>query len=183
MPRFSSPLNNIRIASPCSADWDQMFGDERKRFCGDCKLNVYNLSAMSREEAENFVTAAEGRVCVRYFARPDGTVITQDCPVGWEKIKQRTRRMAVAMASLAAALITGLFAVGMFTRRTEAVVGVLRAYPTPTPTPKATPVIMGGISPATDEPLMGEIAPVTPVKNGSRRPLMGKVAVPKKRAN
>lgn len=91
--------------------------------------------------------------------------------------------MAVAMASLVAALITGLFAVGMFTRRTEAVVGVLRAYPTPTPTPKATPVIMGGISPATDEPLMGEIAPVTPVKNGSRRPLMGKVAVPKKRAN
>ena len=40
MSNFTNPLDNIRIASPCSANWDEMFGDERKRFCGDCKLNV-----------------------------------------------------------------------------------------------------------------------------------------------
>ena len=52
MAKFESPLNNIKIASPCSANWDEMYGNERKRFCGDCKLNVYNLSGMSRDEAE-----------------------------------------------------------------------------------------------------------------------------------
>ena len=151
MSKFDNPLGNVRIASPCSADWEQMFGDERKRFCGDCKLNVYNLSAMSRDEAENFVTAAEGRVCIRYFARPDGTVITQDCPVGWEKFKRRTRRMATAMASLFATLIAGVFAVTIFTKRSEpAMVGEMRPIATPTPTPikkTAPPPIMGAMSP------------------------------------
>lgn len=44
MKNFNNPLDNIHIASPCSADWSEMYGDNRKRFCGDCKLNVYNLS-------------------------------------------------------------------------------------------------------------------------------------------
>lgn len=159
MKKYDNPLNNVRIASPCSADWEQMFGDERKRFCGDCKLNVYNLSAMSRDEAENFVTAAEGRVCIRYFARPDGTVITQDCPVGWAKFKRRTRRMATAMASLFATLIAGVFAVAIFTKRAESqVVGEMVPLATPTPRPKTTP----------DPPLMGKIAP---------RPTMGAISV------
>jgi hypothetical protein len=47
MARFDSPLNDLRIASPCSANWDEMVGDNRQRFCGDCKLNVYNLSGMT----------------------------------------------------------------------------------------------------------------------------------------
>jgi hypothetical protein len=48
MSRLDSPLNNIKIASPCSADWEGMFGSQRKRYCGDCKLNVYNISGMTR---------------------------------------------------------------------------------------------------------------------------------------
>ncbi|HQZ83553.1 MAG TPA: hypothetical protein PLR83_10045 [Pyrinomonadaceae bacterium] len=171
MRKFNNPLENVRIASPCSADWEQMFGDERKRFCGDCKLNVYNLSAMSRTEAENFLTAAEGRVCVRYFARTDGTVITQDCPVGWEKFKRRTRRMATAMASLIATLLAGLFAVSVFSRRTNAVVGEMIPYATPTPRPRTTP---------TPPPLMGAIRPNT---DHSDRPTMGKISVRGKESN
>src|SRR5688572_1709671 len=100
MPKFDSPLTNIRIASPCQADWNAMYGDSRKRFCGDCKLNVYNLSGMSRDQAESLIIKAEGRLCVRYFRRPDGSVITQDCPVGWAKVKHRTRIFATAAASL-----------------------------------------------------------------------------------
>ena len=71
--KFSSPLNNIKIASPCSQDWDAMIGSERKRYCGDCKLNVYNLSGMSRTEAENLLSNSEGRLCVRFYRRADGT--------------------------------------------------------------------------------------------------------------
>src|SRR5688500_9147389 len=65
-------LDNIRIASPCSADWSKMTGDERTRHCGDCKKNVYNLSEMTRDEAETLILAKEGRLCVRYFQRKDG---------------------------------------------------------------------------------------------------------------
>ena len=90
MSKFDSPLENIRIASPCSTSWDEMYGDDRKRFCGDCELNVYNLSGMTRDEAEALVTNADGRLCVRYYQRADGSIITQDCPIGWAKLKHRT---------------------------------------------------------------------------------------------
>ena len=106
--KFSNPLDNIKIASPCSQNWDAMIGNERKRYCGECKLNVYNLSGMSQTEAENLITNAEGRLCVRFFRRADGTVLTQDCPVGWRAVKVRMTKMATAFASLIFGLIGGL---------------------------------------------------------------------------
>ncbi len=52
----SSPfLDSLEIASPCPASWDSMTGDDRARFCGLCRLNVYDLTAMSPGEAEAFV--------------------------------------------------------------------------------------------------------------------------------
>ena len=46
MSKLTSPLDHLKIAAPCPADWDQMFSfeDERVRFCSQCNLNVYNLS-------------------------------------------------------------------------------------------------------------------------------------------
>jgi hypothetical protein len=102
-------LDDIRIASPCNADWDDMVGDERSRFCGKCEKNVYNLSALSRIEAETLVNSTEGRMCVRFFERADGTILTADCPVGVEKKRLRARiwaRISGAAASLA--LLVGL---------------------------------------------------------------------------
>ncbi len=75
-------LDNVTVARPCSAQWADMEGDERKRFCGACKLNVYNLSNMTRAEAEELIAKSEGRLCIRYFQRLDGTIMTQDCPLG-----------------------------------------------------------------------------------------------------
>jgi hypothetical protein len=106
-----NPLNHIKIASPCSADWDEMLGDQRKRFCTECKLNVYNLSEMTQKEAEKFLFEAEGRVCVRLYKRSDGTVITQNCPVGLEAIKQRVSRIATAAFSIFIGFVGGVFAV------------------------------------------------------------------------
>jgi hypothetical protein len=138
MSRFSIPLEDIRIASPCPADWDAMYGDDRKRFCGDCKLNVYNLSGMTRAEAETLIMNAEGRLCIRMYRRADGTVITSDCPVGWERIKQRTRFYATALASLLMALFTGVLFVSLFSAKDEGrVMGDLIPFATPTPMPLA----------------------------------------------
>ncbi len=108
MSKFTSPLDNIRIASPCSASWEGMFGSERKRFCGDCKLNVYNLSNMSRQEAENLILSSEGRLCVRFFRRADGTILTKNCPVGWAAVKKRASRLATAAFSMIAGVLTGI---------------------------------------------------------------------------
>ncbi len=141
MSRFDSPLNNIHIASPCPADWNEMYGDDRKRFCGECKLNVYNLSGMTRDEAEALIMNAEGRLCVRFYRRADGSVITQDCPVGWVKVKQRARLVLTAAASLVMALFTGVFFVSLFSKQ-KATVGELR-IPFTTPTPMHT---MGAIA-------------------------------------
>lgn len=110
----NNPLDNIRVASPCPANWDDMFGDDRKRFCGDCKLNVYNLSNMTRRDAEDLLANSEGRLCVRFFRRADGTILTENCPVGWQAVKQRVSRVAAAAFSVFAGLFTGLFAVNLF---------------------------------------------------------------------
>ena len=143
MSRFTNPLNNVSIASPCSADWNEMYGDERKRFCGDCKLNVYNLSEMSRGEAEALIMNADGRLCVRFYRRNDGTVITKDCPVGRAKVKQRARAVAMAACSLMIALFTGVLFVSLFSKRT-ATIGELH-IPFVTPTPKPMP-LMGAVA-------------------------------------
>ena len=35
-------LENLRVASPCGARWDEMQGDAHARFCGQCQKNVYD---------------------------------------------------------------------------------------------------------------------------------------------
>lgn len=99
MSRFSNPLSKVRVASPCPADWDSMIGDERVRFCGQCELNVYNLSAMTKAQAENLIVRTEGRLCVRFFRRRDGSILTRDCPVGLARLKQRLSRIRSAVAA------------------------------------------------------------------------------------
>jgi prepilin-type processing-associated H-X9-DG protein len=100
-PRDAALLNSLRIASPCDASWEQMEGDDLVRFCRHCQLNVYNLSGMSRREAAAFVRQAEGRLCVRFYRRADGTLLTDNCPVGWRAAR---RRLLEGIASAAGAL-------------------------------------------------------------------------------
>ena len=94
-------LDNIRVATPCSADWAQMTGSERIRACGDCKKNVYNLSDMTRDEAQALIIEKEGKLCVRYFQRKDGTILLKDCVIGVKR-KRRRRLFAVGAAALLA---------------------------------------------------------------------------------
>jgi hypothetical protein len=106
MRKFTSPLEGVRVAAPCPADWEKMVGDERVRYCGECSLHVYNLSGMTKREAEGLVANAEGRLCVRYYRRADGSILTRNCPTGLRAVRQRVSR--VAGAALSAAL--GFFA-------------------------------------------------------------------------
>jgi len=83
------PLGKIRIAAPCNAEWKWMYGNDRVRFCGQCCQNVFNLSAMTTEEAENLIRRADGKLCVRFYRRKDGTILTRDCPVGLQAIRHK----------------------------------------------------------------------------------------------
>src|SRR5437868_2597359 len=67
--RRGALLERLRVASPCKASWDAMAGDDRKRFCAECGKNVYNLSAMTREEATRLLVDSEGSLCVRLYRR------------------------------------------------------------------------------------------------------------------
>lgn len=98
MPKYSL-LDNVRIASPCKASWDAMIGNDRIRRCEECRLNVYHLSGMSRNEAEALLANATGRICIRLYRRRDGTVLTQDCPKGLRDKLRRSWRFAVGLAA------------------------------------------------------------------------------------
>jgi hypothetical protein len=105
----TNDLDQLRIASPCPANWEQMSGDERVRFCDLCNLHVYNIARLTRKEAESLIAGTEGRVCARIYRRPDGTVITKDCPVGLRAVRRRLARIAGAVF----ATIVGLCAVAV----------------------------------------------------------------------
>lgn len=163
-------LAQVYIASPCHVSWDAMQGDDRVRFCGQCEKNVYNLSAMTRDEAEALLASKGETPCVRFYRRPDGTVLTADCPVGVRK--KRIKRIASVSAGLALAAT----AAGMaLTSRSPAQGGisVMPAVP-----PSAQSVSTPPATPAQTEPsevMMGEPAMIEPVQSEpTHRPRMGR---------
>jgi hypothetical protein len=98
-------LQNVRVASPCSANWAAMtpVDGDRVRHCESCNLNVYNLSAMGQAEAEGLLRKHEGRLCVRYIRRRrDGMIMTRDCPVGASAVKLMLVRRSLFAALLVA---------------------------------------------------------------------------------
>ena len=108
MSRFSNRLDDVKVAAPCPADWDAMSGNDRMRFCSQCNLNVYNFSGMSRKEAARFINRTEDRVCVRYYRRADGSILTDNCPVGLRALKRRAIRIANAVLSSVICFLAGM---------------------------------------------------------------------------
>ncbi len=100
----SVDFDDIRVAKPCSADWNDMAGDDRVRHCGACRLNVYNVAGLTKGEVAALLAEREqGRVCLRLSRRADGTLITADC---WERLREARRRgwYAFAVALVVVAL-------------------------------------------------------------------------------
>lgn len=167
-------LDNISVASPCNANWDDMVGDARVRFCLSCEKNVYNLSEMPRAEAESFLAErAGGEICVRYYQRSDGTVMTSDCPVGVKKKRRKKLALAVAAAGATALAATQLLAANKICRRQGAVMGeapiaMTGVVATPTPIPEPTErATMGEYMP---DDIQGKVAVPVPVMGSAVRP-------------
>ncbi|GAB4557044.1 MAG: hypothetical protein Tsb0020_00860 [Haliangiales bacterium] len=92
-------LQRVRVASPCNERWDHMTGDERARHCQRCDKNVYDLSALTTEQAEGLLRAHGESLCVRFYRRQDGTIMTSDCAVGSRTRRRRNRVLAAALAT------------------------------------------------------------------------------------
>ena len=176
-------LDNLRVASPCSASWAGMEGDDKVRFCGQCDKNVYNLSAMTTAEAQTLIAEKEGDLCIRLYRRKDGTVINADCPVGVRR-KRVTRFAAAAMAlggagvsllSPPSAAVAPCEAKRIDNRLGE--IDVPRSTETVTPKDRGTgpsffewilgeddePVVeMGDMAEPPPQPMMGAMAPIEP---------------------
>lgn len=108
MTQFTDPLSHVRVAAPCRADWSKMRGNERVRFCGECSMNVYNLSNMTKKDAEALILNTEGRLCVRYYHRSDGSILTKNCPVGLQAFKRRVSGISKAIASSVLSFFAGI---------------------------------------------------------------------------
>lgn len=111
-------LDNIMIAAPCTADWNNMEGDDTVRFCNLCELNVFNLSGMSDKDAEALLRSKSAdpnsSLCIALYRRQDGTIITDNCPVGLRKIRNRMLKLkenGSVLARIAAGL--ALFVLGL----------------------------------------------------------------------
>lgn len=98
-------LDNLVIAAPCSVSWDSMDGDERVRHCSGCAKNVYNISDMTKSEAESFLLMNGNSQCMRFYRRADGTIITDNCPVGLRKLRDRYRKIAALLAGFIASIL------------------------------------------------------------------------------
>jgi hypothetical protein len=94
MSKSAHPLDNINIKSPCDADWDSMKGNDVVRFCTHCDLNVHDLTLMTRREALALVRSSDGRLCLRFRRRADGTIETAAPYQKLHLIKRRAARLA-----------------------------------------------------------------------------------------
>jgi hypothetical protein len=52
-------LDRFYLKTPCSTEWGLMKGNEQIRFCSECNKHVYNLSTLTRKQAEDLIASAE----------------------------------------------------------------------------------------------------------------------------
>jgi hypothetical protein len=97
-------LDQLKVVSPCSTDWDRMSGDEKKRFCSECDKFVYDFSKMTRRQVEAIVSIHQGRMCARITRRPDGSLLTLETP----QVNPIVARRASPVVNATLAAILGL---------------------------------------------------------------------------
>ena len=115
-----------KIEKPCPANWDEMKGDEKRRFCEHCQLHVHNLSAMTQAEQQALVTSAGDRKCVTYISETGTKVVDSR---SWFHLQSSWLRR---VAATVIAGIGSFFVAGCHSSRTTGMVPPPEVSPTKT---------------------------------------------------
>jgi hypothetical protein len=132
-------LEELRVATPCMVAWDSMVGDARVRRCDTCNQNVYNISQLTRKQANELVAAKDAQMCMRYYHLADGTILLRDSAVEFRP----TRLIASAAAALA---LAGAVAWPARTEPTPA----MQRIEDPAPPTVSLPPVVSSVSDAID---------------------------------
>ncbi len=95
-------LRDVRLAvhlplrNRCHENYEAMTPVTGGRACAACQHVVHDLSAMREREAARFVAERGDKVCLRYVAREDGTIVYREEPP----------RMTAAVVAVALAACT-----------------------------------------------------------------------------
>src|SRR5690349_20507743 len=109
-------IQQLRIASPCSVDWDSMIGNDRVRFCEHCRLSVHHVDSLSRKQLRRLIARSHGRVCVNYTRSNVQTELA--FPI-LHKIGRRTSALAAGAFSASLSISTATAATHPDFRRTS----------------------------------------------------------------
>ena len=109
---IKNQIQSYFISSPCSIKWDDMQAEQSNssvRFCGDCKLNVHNLSSLSDEEVVVLLNkkASGERVCTYFYRKEDGTLVTDNCPKQLQQVRNRLQAYAASILVAPASVPSG----------------------------------------------------------------------------
>ncbi len=101
-------MKRAYVAAPCPVKWEDMKGDEKRRLCAQCDCYVLKATQMTDEEVTEAITrAASGqRVCMQFYKRADGTILTKNCPVGVAAMRARAGRFVRWAAGAVAVLFS-----------------------------------------------------------------------------
>lgn len=75
MSARKSKLDQLNVAKPCSASWEEMTGNHQKRFCAECSKHVFDFSQMTRQQIEAVTAVHQGNLCARITRREDGSMV------------------------------------------------------------------------------------------------------------
>ena len=124
-------LDRAFVETPCPTTWDKMKGSDSVRFCHLCHLNVYNIANLTDKEAEAVLSKGAGgkngegggRICALLYRRPDGTIVTDNCPRALRKIRDASKWLKakiIAATTLAIALLSPAAAQSQDAKETKA---------------------------------------------------------------
>jgi hypothetical protein len=104
-------VDQLQVASPCSeAVWSKEKGEPFARHCKTCDKNVYNLSLMTLDEANDLIREKQGKLCISLYRGFNGKVLNADAPVALRAFRRKYLKARAAVIGLALGLwglITG----------------------------------------------------------------------------
>lgn len=99
----------LEIKTPCAANWDQMHGNDRVRFCEHCQLTVNDLTSLTPKRIRRLIAKSQARLCVRYYSGSNGKPLIAQVPTKLHQINKRVSRVAAGIftATLSMGSATG----------------------------------------------------------------------------